>query len=449
MTPTRIRARQAHTDMPMNPCDRRVRAVNSGRRAPFLFTIVLLVLASLPLPGRGAAQGGLHGLTLERARSLARQTSPDVTAARAAVEAAAGREHQARALPNPVLAYSHEQASGAAGTNAQDIAVLEQRIELGGQRSARVSSARLHREAAEARLIVVEADLDQAVARAYAEAVAAERRAALAEEAAAQFARAVGVMQNRLAAGDVSGYAARRLGLESARYAALAAEMHLERSSALVRLATLTGSPGDTVLAGAAADPALSTIPPDSVAAWAVARAPELRALRLTAGAVGAEARLARAERIPTPIASLGYKNERAVGMDGSFSGFIAGVSIPLPIADRGRGTVAAAEAETRRATAEASADARRVIREAATALAAAQQADAQTEALQGQLGAESQAALRAAQAAYDEGEITLVEWLDAVRAYQEAEAAYARLVAESIIQRARLERLLGVSLIR
>jgi len=62
---------------------------------------------------------------------------------------------------------------------------------------------------------------------------------------------------------------------------------------------------------------------------------------------------------------------------------------------------------------------------------------------------AESAAALRAAQVAYDEGEISLAEWLDAVRAYQEAEVSYATLRAESLIRRAALERAIGAPLSR
>jgi len=72
---------------------------------------------------------------------------------------------------------------------------------------------------------------------------------------------------------------------------------------------------------------------------------------------------------------------------------------------------------------------------------------DVQLEALRPQLGDQTRAAMRAVQAAYSEGEITLVEWLDAVRAYQEAESTYATLLAEAVVRRAALERAIGASL--
>jgi outer membrane protein TolC len=83
------------------------------------------------------------------------------------------------------------------------------------------------------------------------------------------------------------------------------------------------------------------------------------------------------------------------------------------------------------------------------TTLEAVRAADRQQAALRAQLGPEAEAALQAAEVAFAEGEITLLEWLDAVRAYQEAEAAFADVLAESYTQRAALERLLAVPLIQ
>ena len=89
----------------------------------------------------------------------------------------------------------------------------------------------------------------------------------------------------------------------------------------------------------------------------------------------------------------------------------------------------------------------RRVAREVAEAYDAWRTAEEQRAALAPQLGAESRAALRAVQVAYAEGEVTLVEWLDAVRAYQEAESTFANLQAEVLIRRAALERAVGARL--
>jgi outer membrane protein TolC len=108
---------------------------------------------------------------------------------------------------------------------------------------------------------------------------------------------------------------------------------------------------------------------------------------------------------------------------------------------------VEAATAEARRRSAEIIALRRRVAREVVEAYDAVRAAQVQVEALAPQLGAESRAALRSAQIAYEEGDIPLVEWLDAVRAYQEAEAGFATLRADLLVRRAALERAAGVPL--
>ena len=173
-------------------------------------------------------------LTLQAAVQRARASSPAITAARAAIDAAAARELQARAWTNPNLSYGREQTAHDELRNSQDIVSIDQRFEIGGQRSARGEAARLRRLAAEARLAAVQSAVDLEVARAYANALASDRRAELAAQAGDAFAAARRNSDQRLAAGDISGYAARRLKLEAARYTALSLEGPLtDRSRAI------------------------------------------------------------------------------------------------------------------------------------------------------------------------------------------------------------------------
>ena len=395
-------------------------------------------------------QGLTTALTLNQARELARQVSAELTAAREAVAAAAARERQAGAFLNPTLSYQREQTSGDGQTNSQNIASVDQPIELGGIRGARVDVARLRREIAEARVAAAESQIDFDVTRAYALAVAADRRAALAEQAASAFARASTVSRTRLVEGDVSGYSHRRIQLEAARYAGLLAEATLTRRTARLTLASFLAASVDSlrgtnfVLDDSVAH-ATAVIADDSLQVLAARHRAELRAATLEAEVAAAEGRLVARERVPVPTLSAGLKNEQTVGRD--FNGFIAGVSLPLPIWDRRRGAIEAADAEGRRRVAEAETVRRGIAREVADAAAAFRAVNEQLTLLHPLLGSESQTALQAAQVAYTEGEISLVEWLDAVRAYQEAEGTFATLRAESLIRRAALERAVGVPL--
>ena len=415
-----------------------------------------------------AQQPALPTLRLGQAIEAARRVNPDVRAAREALAAATARERQAGAYPNPTLSYGREQTSAAGETNSQNIAAVEQRLEIGGVRGARAEAARLRREAAAARLDAAVTALSFETTRAYALALAADRRAQLADQANEAFARARAVSDRRLAAGDVSGYAHRRIRLEAARYAGARAEALLARRAARLSLAALISGTADSVASmdvvladslptfgrplagGNAARPDLQLsqlATPDSLVALAVRSRRDLRAVELEADAARAEARLTARERVPQPAVSLGFKNERVAGAPEQANGFIAGISLPLPLWDRREGAIAAADAESRRRVAEADVVRQRVAREVAEAYDGYRALEAQLAVLAPELGGETGVAMRAVQVAYTEGEATVVEWLDAVRAYQEAESSFATLRAETMIRRAAFERALGVPL--
>lgn len=391
-------------------------------------------------------------LTMAEARAAARRVSPELVVARAAVAAAFGRERQAGAYPNPTLALNREQTSGGGQSNSQNIAALDQPIELPGLRSARRDAAAARRGAAEARIEMIAAQLDFDVTRAYALALAADRRIALADQASTAFAEALRVSERRLAEGDVSGYANRRLKLEAARHATLRAEAVLAQQSARVALASLVLPEAselrsrDMRLSDALAAVRVD-VASDSLLTLALRSRAELRVATLEADAAAADARLTVRERTPMPSLSAGIKTEQvstASGASQGLRGLVAGVSIPLPVWDRRAGAIHAADAETRRRSAEIEVQRRRIVREVADAEDAYRSIGAQIALLVPHLGFESAASLRAVQLAYAEGEITLLEWLDAVRAYREAEAIHATLQAELIIRRAALDRAVG-----
>ena len=297
----------------------------------------------------------------------------------------------------------------------------------------------------------MEGDVSFEVTRAFTTALATARQSTLADQAAREFELALRVSTERLAAGDISGYAHRRLRLEAARYAVIRAEAALKRAAARRALAALLGVAVDSL---PPLPDSLSPPPParDEALTALVARAaqshPEVSIAELEFAAAIADARLASRERVPMPSLSAGYKREESAGSASSFSGFVAGISIPLPLFDRRAGAIDAAGAESRRREAVTTSLRRRIGRDAADALDAYRVAQAQQARLAGELGAEARAALTAAQVAYAEGEITLVEWLDAVRAYRETEASFASLGAEVLIRRAALERAVGAPII-
>ena len=118
----------------------------------------LLVPREGPLPST---------LTLEQALEEAEARSPAIIAARSAVEAAAARVRQAGYRANPELSLEVEnfagsgELSGFRGT--ETTLAINQRLDISGRRSARVSVAEAEFAVQRLRLAIARADLAQAL----------------------------------------------------------------------------------------------------------------------------------------------------------------------------------------------------------------------------------------------------------------------------------------------
>jgi cobalt-zinc-cadmium efflux system outer membrane protein len=347
-------------------------------------------------------------------------------------------------MPNPALSGDLERTTQDDDRNVVTTVRLAQPLDIWGARSARRETASLRRQAAEATLVSVEADLDVDVVGAWTSAVAATQRAMLAGRVLAAFDTALRVSAERLGAGDVSPYSHRRLQLEAARYAAWQTEARLQADAARRTLAVLVDSA-----------PAPSFFLPDSLrvsplsldtARFASAESrPAVRAAALTAAGTEQAATAVARERIPVPTIVGGYKAEQMPGDPDAWTGFVAGLSFPVPLWDR-RGAARDAAVATGEASRwQADATRRGAERDLAVALMEVLAVEAQSEQLGRRLGPEARRALEALQVAWQEGEISLIEWLDGIRAWHEAFDAYTTLQAERIVRRANLARAAGL----
>lgn len=410
-------------------------------RMPALVALLIMVATS-----RAIAQ---DSTALGRAIAAGRAASAEIAAARAALDAAHGNARQAGAHPNPVLSYSREQTGASGASTSQDVIAVDQSIENPMLRGARRDAARYRIAAAEARVRAAEAASDLAVTRAFAQSIASRRRAVLAGQAATAFSAAVVTSERRLREGDISGFAARRIRLEAARYSALRAEAMLASTAATLALATLIGAQVAVIDDVPAPDSAqLAVLSADSLVAFALRQRGDLAAASAEADARRAEVRVAEGERFPIATLSIGSKAEEPVAGE-RLSGIVAGIALPLPLWDRRGGAVQAQIAEARRSDAEWGGLRRRVAREVHEALASLRAVQDQLNALSPSLQGDAVAALRSAEVAYGEGELTLLEYLDTVRAYYETETSIASLRAELLSRAAVLEHAVGTHFIQ
>lgn len=398
---------------------------------------IVLLTALMLAPGRLTAQ---EVVTLTEALARARAVSPAIRAAAGAAARTREAERQAGAFPNPVLSAEMERTARDGLDNTVSTFRLAQPLDLWGTRGHQVEAATRRREAAEAALLAAEVALDTTVVAAWARAVAAAERVTLLSRVVAAFDTAERVSRARLDAEDVSGYSHRRLRLEAARYVAEEAQARLDFEG-FRRTLTL-------LLAGADETAAIRLPTRLSIQPWrpeladlraTLPERPDLRAAQLTVASQVAAADAVARNRIPVPVLIGGYKAEQVPGETGAYTGFIAGLALSLPLWDRRSGARGEAQAEVERASWEAERDRRTALRDLELAWEGLRTADAQAEALSSRLDADASPAFTALQVAWREGEISLLEWLDGVRAWHDALATLAAIQAERLVRQASL----------
>ncbi len=176
----------------------------------------------------------------------------------------------------------------------------------------------------------------------------------------------------------------------------------------------------------------------------ALERRPDLAASKREQEALDTEARLRAREAVPSPTAGAGYKTERSAGESDRFDGFVVQLSVPFPVWDRQQGAREAARADARRASLDLQRKRREVTLEVEEAWRLLRALETRLESLGPERESDRDMVLRSARTAYDEGEITLVEWLDAVRAHYEVRVELAALRSDVLVRRAALERAIG-----
>ncbi|MCS3632440.1 cobalt-zinc-cadmium efflux system outer membrane protein [Salinibacter ruber] len=362
------------------------------------------------------AADSLRTVGLREALRLFRKNNLSLRRAQSEARALEGEARQARAYPNPTLQATHEPLWRSSERQSETYLNVSQQIEWSG-RSAQIRAARERAAAARAQAAADSARLALQVTEAYVKAAIAETRLQRLRRVTRVFRQADSSMARRRREGDASGYAARRIRLERARYEQRLAAARLEVRNAREQLALL-------VLPGGTPSVAAKTLPSKRPPAISVQEAlqaalqqrPELRRWQSAVEAQKAARRAARREAWPDPSVTAGYKRQS----DG-FKGAFLGVGIPLPLFDRNRGA-AEAEAERLDAARTQQSLARREIRnEVRQAHAAYTSARRQSQLLSDELLRGSGDLLRIAQTSYDEGEMSLVELLDAADAYRDA----------------------------
>lgn len=405
------------------------------------YALLISILAVGAAAGPAIAQDQVTRITLDEALQLFGANSVDLRIARANAAEVTGLAHQSTAFPNPTVIGTHELLSGGGTEYTESYLNVSQRLEWPGTRSARGTAADDRIRAAAARLAADSARLAFAVKRAFIDALRAEVELRILTRVTEVFRTAEERAVRRLEAQDVSRFTVRRIQVELARYEADLVDASLEVSATrrTLRLHILPEEAGGTV---APVDwPA--AVPPPVDLEHAVEQLmdgrPEVAAVNADLASAQATASAARRARIPDVTATGGYKRQT-----GALSGAFLGLSLPLPLWDRRGGAVAAATARVEAARARSIQVRRQIANDIQGAVdryrALTRRAALR---LRGE-AAEQVDLLDIATIAYENGEMDLIELLDAAAAQHGAAMNQLRLRSDHWTSYYDLERALG-----
>jgi outer membrane protein, heavy metal efflux system len=389
----------------------------------FILTISVVCICVVGSTNAATSTNSSEAITLERVIELAEQQHPDLAEAKALVEAAAGRIDQAGKFPNPEAIARMESAPirGRTTGDAEYLAGVSQLVPLGSRLSKAREVERLEHERRSAELDLKRREVRKRVHAAFATALYQERAYQTQTEIVRSVEKATGTTKARFESGDALREDVARAEMELAR-----AKVELKRAESLHNhaLTTLRAAIGDSQarirsLAGDL-DVVFDVPAVESVAAQMTSHPANVAAeaaLRVQIARVD----LAKVERIPDVKVELLYRRLEAEKRDA----FDVGLSIPLPIFDRNQGRVREARAEVEAAQARSRAtqnDLNLRLHEAHAQLTTAltNSATFKTEILP-----RADIVLKAAEARYAAGDISLNEVLPVRRDWAGAQLDY------------------------
>ena len=402
------------------------------KRLPMLAALFLYAWSG------GAAAQALQAASIDLPTAIRLALAqPAVRAAAHEVAASDAAAGQAGSYPNPTLEYLREgQQAGTRTTTIQ----INQPIELGGKRRARVAlaegSASLARSELAARRQEIRADV---IAAFYGLQVARERQG-VAQSLLDLVRRSVDVAARRVAAGKISPIDETRARLAAVDAASAVNGAKGELAIARARLGALIGQPGDAI---ALAPSSIEQLP--DARPRAALLADDTTAVRRARGQLAAQLAQADVERvahIPDVTVSIGSQRDDEVGRRQA----VVGLSVPLPLFNRNAGNLKAALLRTDKARDELA---------AAQAMAAADlaSADARYETAHAEASLLRQDVLPQAASAYDRtltgfefGKFSILDVLDAQRTLFQSRTRYLDALLGAWRAWADIERLAGAT---
>ncbi len=362
--------------------------------------------------------GSAQTVTLAQAVERAMTNYPTLQIQRYAIEQAAAQKITAGLLPNPTLSYYREDLSLDGQNRGEQSFSAELPLNFIWTRSPLRKAAAAQVEMEQFILVDAQRLLKLETQRTFIECYYAARRYEAGQKAAAVFDQAAKAGRDRLAEGDMSGYEQQRIAVEQQRYQTAAVELQAEFAAGQRRLAFLL----DPAHSETALQPVVDFQAPaaevsfEKLLAHALQNRPDLQAARAALRGRQALQHAAKRQQLPEVSVSGGYKTQ-----SDDFKGPVVQLNFGLPLFDRNQGGVR----YTRAASEQQALHVELLEKQVALEVRQTYETYRLYRERVGQLlpaGAQApEQILQIAQFSYAEGEMSLVELLDGVRAYSEA----------------------------
>jgi outer membrane protein, heavy metal efflux system len=400
-------------------------------------SLVLVVALTASAATSALAQPPATPITIDQAVAEAVDHNLSLLAERFNVSVAAAAVLTAGLRPNPVITVNVMRPDAPlvdAGIAVNEGVIRTDYVfERGGKRERRIEQATLARSVAELQLLDTTRKLVLDVQSAFSDVQLAKLNLALARENLAALNNVVSIDVERVRTGDLA-----QVELARSRLAALQFENDVQQQSAKldtarIRLGSLLGRPAADA-PDVVGDLRRDAEPLDRAVlqARALEMRPDLRAARSDQARSVADLRLQLANGKVDYTISGEYHRQQGGGLVGNNYGVF--FSAPLPIFNRNQGEVARAETQQRQLDAKTRALEADVIADLGAAFTEYTSARRIVERIEADMLAQARDVRTTMEYSYRRGEASLVEFLDAVRAfndttrsYNEARADYAR----------------------
>lgn len=403
-------------------------------RFPLGLPPAALLFSAFALSGQTPGQPGAPpgSLTIAQAVAEAIQNNLDLLAERQNVPIARAREIHAALRPNPIVIFNWDYMDwlgrGLSAANSAGPSELAPQLnyiwETAGKRQKRIEVARLASGVAELRLLDSIRQLTFNVRAACVDYLLARENLALAQQNLKVFDDILAVNESRVKAGDLAGVELIRTRVAQQQFLSAVQQAQLRLDTARNSLQRLLGrqsrSPSFQLSGQLREDPAAYAL--DDLKSRALAQRPDLLALRKDRERASADTRLQQAIARPDLTSGLlyhhqyGYSNGRTFGIT---------LSTELPIYERNQGEIARAVRETRQVELRAAALENSIQTEVENAWIEYRSAYALLERIRGSLLAEARRVRDITEFSYRRGEASLLEFLDAQRAFNDAMQGY------------------------